>query len=99
MIYIYHIGGINLEENKLHNIIMENRNRLSVSGVKDVGAFNEEMIQLSTSMGELIVKGYNLHINKLNIDDGELKIDGEIASLVYEESKGEKESFLSRLFK
>ena len=88
-----------MEEKTIHNIIMENRERLSISGVKEVGTFNEESVEVSTSMGDLTVKGYNLHISKLSTDDGELKVDGEITALIYEESKGEKESFLTRLFK
>ena len=62
-----------MEENKLHNIIMEKREKLSISGVKDIGIYNEEIVELSTVMGELVVKGSNMHINKFNTEDGELK--------------------------
>ena len=76
-----------MEENKLHNIIMEKREKLSISGVKDIGIYNEEIVELSTVMGELVVKGSNMHINKFNTDDGELKIEGNINSVAYEEEK------------
>ena len=88
-----------MEENKLHNIIMEKRERLSISGVKDIGIYNEELVELSTVMGELVVKGNNMHINKFNTEDGELKIEGSISSVSYEDEKMSKGSFWSGLFK
>ena len=56
-----------MEENKLHNIIMEKREKVSVSGVKDIGVYNEESVELTTVMGDLVIKGSNMHINKFNI--------------------------------
>ena len=88
-----------MEENKLHNIIMEKREKLSISGVKDIGIYNEEIVELSTVMGELVVKGSNMHINKFNTDDGELKIEGNINSVAYEEEKMCKGGFWSGIFR
>jgi len=84
-----------------HNIIMENRKRMSVSGVKDVDSFNESSVLLATSMGMLTVKGADLRINKLNIESGEVSIEGEIDSFEYSDvSMGnDGGGFLSRLFK
>ena len=57
----------------IHNIIMENRKKVSVSGVDDVESFNEEEIVLHTeNQGILILKGAGLHINKLNVDSGDV---------------------------
>ena len=50
----------------IHNVIMEGRRKLSISGVSDVESFNEEEVVLSTNMGLLIIEGENLHINKLS---------------------------------
>lgn len=84
-----------------HTVIMEGRERLSVSGVEDVESFDEETIVLYTSKGMLIVKGQNLHIEKLSLDGGDLSVEGYVDSLRYEEESGRKggESLISRLFK
>lgn len=88
-----------MEESKFQNVILENRNKLSISGVDDVGTFNEETVELTTSLGDMIVKGEKIHINKLSTESRELIIEGEISALYYKEAKEEKESFLSKLFK
>ena len=88
-----------MEENKLHNIIMEKREKLSISGVKDIGIYNEDSVELTTVMGELGVKGNNMHINKFNIEDGELVIYGSIDSVVYADETERKSGFWSGLFK
>ena len=83
-----------------HNIIMEGRERLSISGVEDVESFDEETIVVYTSKGMLIVKGSDLHIEKLSLDGGDLSVEGHIDSLRYEEeSSGGGGGLISRLFK
>ena len=85
---------------KTHQIIMENRKALFVSGVKDVEAFDERKIELFTQEGALIVKGAQLHISKMNIEIGEIQVDGSVDSLTYEDrERSGSESFLSKLFK
>lgn len=81
-----------------HNVILEGRERLSVSGVEDVISFDEGNVMMSTSKGMLIVKGEQLHIEKLNLDNGELSLDGMIAALDYEDGANERQGFWSRLF-
>lgn len=88
----------NARAESVHNIIMEGRRKLSVSGVEDVESFNEDEIILHTNMGILIVEGSSLHISKLSIDNGEVMIDGDIESLKYAEEKL-KGGFLGKLFK
>ena len=83
-----------------HNVIMEDRKIVTVSGVADIDSFDEQTVILYTDMGELTIKGYNLHINKLNVDTGELSVEGEIYSLVYvDEQPSKGGGFLSKLFK
>lgn len=83
-----------------HNIIMENRKLLTISGVDDVDSFDEELIVLFTGQGQLSVKGYNLHISQLNVDTGELSMSGEIVALFYnEDTPKNKGTFISRVFK
>lgn len=85
----------------LHNLIMENRSKLSVSGVLDVESFDENVIILHTELDMLTIKGFELHINKLNVDSGELIIEGEFESIVYSTDGGKKSkgSLFSRMFK
>jgi sporulation protein YabP len=80
-----------------HNIILEGRTHLSVSGVEDVESFDENEIVMHTTKGNLIVQGEGLHIEKLSIDTGELTVTGMVTDLSYEKvSQGG--SVWSRLF-
>ena len=82
------------------NILMEDRNRISVSGVEDVDTFDESGFIAITTAGALVVKGADLHISKLNVDTGELVVDGEFDSCVFNNSYGGKAGgFLARIFK
>lgn len=83
-----------------HNVIMEGRERLSISGVEDVESFDEETIIVYTSKGILIVKGGDLHIEKLSLDGGDLSVEGRIDSLRYEEeATSGGGGLISRLFR
>lgn len=81
-----------------HNIILEGRARLSISGVAEVESFDDNEVIALTSQGNLIVRGSGLHIGSLNVETGDLNVDGLITSLVYEET-GPSNSLWSRLFK
>ena len=85
----------------LHNIIMESRKKITVSGVEDVESFNEEEIILHTGMGVLIIRGSELHITKLSVDSGETAITGEINGIDYPENYGRSKSagLLGRLLR
>lgn len=74
---------INPSLNAIHNIIMENRKTMRISGVKDIDGLTESRIVLSTVMGELVIKGEELHIGSLEGESGELTLTGEINSLAY----------------
>lgn len=82
-----------------HNIILENRRMLSLSGVKDVDSFDEQSVVLLTELGELTVKGLKLHISHLDQETGEVSIDGEISELIYADINIEPQGFWARLFK
>ncbi len=87
---------------KVQNIILENRERLTVSGVIDVESFNDESVIVDTELGILVVRGEDLHINKLNLDNSELIIEGDIDSCEYNEREGSKSKgmgFLGKMFK
>lgn len=84
-----------------HNVIMEDRKTVSITGVNDVDSFDENVIIAFTDMGELTVKGTGLHISKLTIETGELSLTGEIQSLIYtnDNSTGKQGGFFSRVFR
>ncbi len=84
-------------QRKPHNLILDNRKKLSLSGVNDVSGFNEETVSLTTEMGGLVVRGNDLHISKLNLDTGEVEVEGTINSLQYIQSRQNK-SFMQRIF-
>lgn len=81
-----------------HMLTLENRKLLSLSGVLDVQGFDEETVNIVTTMGVLIVKGYSLHISKLSLETSEVTIDGEISSMHYL-AGSEKKGFMARIFK
>lgn len=85
----------------IQNLILENRGKLSVSGVLDVLSFDDQVVIIETELGMLTIKGDNLRINKLSIDTSEVIIEGNISSLSYsdKETGQNKTSFISKLFK
>lgn len=72
----------------VQNVLLENREKLSISGVLDVESFDEESVVVDTEMGILIIKGEELRINKLSIDSSELNIEGYIMGLQYSDKDG-----------
>lgn len=82
-----------------HHVMLEDRKHLTVSGVEDVERFDESTIVLSTSQGAMTISGEGLHIEKLSLDGGDLKVEGEIEALVYEEGRGTQGGFLTRLLR
>lgn len=89
------------QTNIIQNIVLENRGKLSVSGVNDVLSFDDQVVMVDTELGLLTVKGENIRINKLSLDTSEVIIEGEISSLAYSQNKQEKTSgtILSKIFK
>ncbi len=86
----------------IQNIILENRQKLSISGVIDVFSFDDQVVILETELGLLTVKGENLRINKLSIDTSEVIVEGDIASLNYSDNKSSektKGSLISKIFR
>jgi len=91
-----------LNENiyKNHELKLLNRNILSLSGIKKVMNFDNDEFILSSTLGDILVKGKNLEMLLLDTDKGDIKIKGTINSIVYsDEKKNNKESIFSKLFK
>ncbi|MBC7765249.1 MAG: sporulation protein YabP [Hyphomonadaceae bacterium] len=84
------------------NLIIENREKISISGVLDVESFNEDSVIIHTDLGALFVKGEGLKMNRLNVESGEVMIEGLIHAFNYQDGYGGKvkgTGFFSRLFK
>ncbi|MCH5203199.1 MAG: sporulation protein YabP [Oscillospiraceae bacterium] len=69
-----------------HNIIMENRNSLKITGVNDIDKFSENIVVLSTIMGELVIKGEDLHVTTLDAQTKDFFMTGTVNSLSYSRS-------------
>lgn len=82
-----------------HRLTLEQRGRLTVSGVGGVESFDETSIVMSTSQGCLIIRGSGLHIEKLSLDGGDLLVEGTVDALAYEEEETRQPGLLSRLFR
>lgn len=84
----------------IQNVILESRSKVSISGVKDVLSFDDQIVIMETELGLLNIKGDNLKINKLNLDSAEVIVEGEINSLNYSDhAKKDQEGLLSKIFK
>ncbi len=83
---------------RTHKLTLNNRRSCTVTGVADVSE-----IMLETDQGMLMIKGSELHVNRLTLEKGEVDVDGKIDSLTYSEAGSgygnKNESFLSKLFK
>ena len=73
-----------------HHLVLEERESLTVSGVEEVESFDENTIVMVTVQGVLIVRGEELHIEKLSLDGGDLKVEGMVESLTYEEDRSRR---------
>ena len=87
---------------KAHKLILSNRRTGTITGVADVISFDITEVLLETEQGMLMIKGSDLHVNRLTLEKGEIDIEGRIASLAYSEVTSfqkQSESLIGRLFK
>ena len=83
-----------------HSVIMKGREVLSASGIEDVDSFDDDRIIAYPTEGQMTVKGAELKINRLSVEDGELEIQGIIDSIEYQDShKSSGGSFFGKIFK
>ena len=89
-----------MEENirSNHNIIVEDRKKMTLTGVKDVLSFDDETFVLDTSLGKMTVKGSGLHIINFDTKSGDFSAEGKLYAMVYtsDEKSG---GFISRMFR
>lgn len=93
---------MNGNKQRVHKLMVTNRKTCMVNGVTDVLSFDLSEILLETDQGMLMIRGTDLHVNRLTLEKGEVDIEGKIDSFTYSDinSYGNKaESFLGKLFK
>eukprot|EP00828_Plagiopyla_frontata_P014004 TRINITY_DN1848_c0_g1_i2.p4 TRINITY_DN1848_c0_g1~~TRINITY_DN1848_c0_g1_i2.p4 ORF type:complete len:150 (+),score=28.52 TRINITY_DN1848_c0_g1_i2:211-660(+) len=73
----------NIIENRKSNLMLESRKKLTISGVIEVISFDEIKIDLTTKLGNLTIRGEDLKMNKLDVQNGDVMISGDIASMIY----------------
>lgn len=98
------IGATISDEKKIHsahNLMLENRQNVKMTGIKDIKSFDEKEILLFTEAGKLLIKGEELHVKRLNLEKGEADLEGKVDSLTYLSKNTDKkeESLLKRMFR
>jgi sporulation protein YabP len=100
IIYLgYKNGGMKMDG---HKITIWNRNKGTITGVRDVVSFDVAEIILETELGLLSIKGNDLHVKRLTVEKGEVEIDGNVDSFQYTNKKEKGDSsggLLNRLFR
>lgn len=81
-----------------HRVLIEDRERMLVSGVEEVERFDEESILLTTSQGGMEIQGEGLHIEQLSLDGGDLKVEGRVTAVSYDVDTPVRGGLLGRLF-
>lgn len=87
---------------KAHKLILSNRRTGTITGVADVISFDIAEVLLETEQGMLMIKGSDLHVNRLTLEKGEIDIEGKIDSFAYSDVTSyqkQGESLIGRLFK
>ena len=80
-----------------HQVILQDRGQLELTGVSDVDSFDDTLVLLKTNRGLMSVRGEGLQLKNLNLEGGEVRVDGTISAIVYEASGHEGGGFLRRL--
>ncbi|MBE7031970.1 MAG: sporulation protein YabP [Ruminococcaceae bacterium] len=86
-------------EEKKHGLQMQGRERLMVSGVEDVDSFDDDKVMAYTVDGIMTVRGAELRINRLNVENGEMEVEGIIDGITYEDGHKSGGGFFSKIFK
>lgn len=84
-----------------HQLTLVSRERLTIDGVTNVGSYDQKELILETSQGVLLIKGEDLHLTQLNLDQGKISLIGRIDSLIYsgETLVQKNKGILGKLFK
>lgn len=85
-----------------HKLSLMDRGRLELTGIKDVGTFDEKEMTLFSERGKMLIKGEQLHVEKLDLGTGEVSVNGRVDSIQYQnkavKSQGDA-SWIKSLFR
>ncbi|MBR4201520.1 MAG: sporulation protein YabP [Oscillospiraceae bacterium] len=85
---------------RTHHAILENREKLMLSGVTAIESFDDRAVILYTQLGELVILGRGLHMQQLSVESGEVTVEGEVQALRYgDRDRSQPEGFLRRLLR
>ena len=86
---------------KGHRLVMENREQIALTGVQKVQSFDPKEIVLETELGILSIKGEQLGIKLLNLEDGKVNLQGHVSALIYHRntSGGSRQGIMNRIFR
>ncbi len=85
---------------KGHGLVMENRKQIALTGVHKVHSFDPKEIVLDTELGMLSIKGEQLGIKLLNLEDGKIDLEGHVTALIYQRaSGGSRQGLMQRIFR
>ena len=72
-----------------HKLTLNERSQLTMTGVTEVVSFDDTSVVLNTSLGTLVVQGSDLQLKTLSLDGGQVAVDGNVSSLVYEQTRND----------
>lgn len=87
-----------MPENAMHDLVIENRKKVTMTGIIDVESFDEETIIAQSECGEILIKGRNLKISRLSVESGDMSVEGDVDAVSYSEGKL-KGNFFARVFR
>lgn len=87
------------EQPTSHNIILENKTKALISGVKEVTSFDDEEINLFTQLGELKIRGKNLSISEISVDSGKMNLSGTISAIIYGSERKIPKNIITKVFR
>lgn len=86
---------------KGHRLVMENREQIALTGVQKVQSFDPREIVLETELGILSIKGEQLGIKLLNLEEGKIDLQGHVGALIYHRNtgSGSRQGLMNRIFR
>ena len=89
-----------VQTNIMQNVILENRKKLTLSGIKDVLSFDDEIVIVESELGLLNIKGADLRVNKISVETGDVIVEGTIRAIEYaDKDLSPKQGLMSKIFK
>ena len=87
-------------QSRPHNVILEGRRRMALSGITDVDSFDEQLVVLYCDTGQIAIRGEQLHISRIDVETGEVNLEGgRIDGVTYTDQRPNRGGLLSRLFR